>query len=174
MLIHLIPQPALKNYILAVVLLVILVAQAMSNAKVHLYRIGGYTDFRLVAKIIHDDDDFMHSNKTIYTSSDLFHHYLEADGISTTNLTVLDKNNPPDTFAPSFNNVEFYYLEYLPYDRDLLSESHTFQALSAQYKIRCMTNMKKIRVMKFSRDASAVTTPLQDCRNNLTDVPFLK
>lgn len=169
------PAPAWKKWIVTIAILLVVVVQVKSNAYYKLYAKEKSGDFRLAAKIIHDDQDFIKGHRDIVMSSDLFRHHLEESGILRNNLTLLDVNTPSagDDSAPE-NHSAFYYLEYAPYDRQLKNESPAVQALAAQYKVICITQMPWIQVVKFSRDTPVTTNEIQDCRHQLSGAVALK
>jgi len=168
-----IPSPFLKTTIAGFIVLTITILQLNSNAQYKLYSMGGNGDFRLVAKIIHDDEHFMKGNRNIVSSSNLFEHHLQAEGVITNNMAVLNSDNPVSNINNSSGTTEFYYLEYLPFDRDLLNETAAFQSLASQYKKVCMTRLPWILVVQFSRDPSASDNTAQDCRAHLANVVSL-
>jgi hypothetical protein len=172
-----IPYAMAKNPALGITLLAIAVLQINFNADYKLYRPVDDADFRLAARIIHNDAEFMKSGRTIYTSSNLFNYYLDAYSITNSNLTPLDRNNPPDFQASdntaAKNNASFYYLEHIPYLTDP-QDTRAVASLANQYKIQCITKIKKIHVFKFSRDPHAENTPEQDCLRDSPDVVTLK
>jgi len=171
--IHLIPANKFKYLITGIAVVAILITQIYSNTYYDLYAMGGNADFRLAAKIIHDDEGFMSGKKFVITTSNLFDHYLKLNKITTNNITVLNIDNQLPDYNSSAGNSEFYYLEYLPYDRELQNPTTTFQTLTRQYKKTCMTKLPWLRIVKFSRDAAVENVP-QDCRIYLSGVVTLK
>lgn len=168
--IDLIPSRRFKMGVIAISVVCILILQLNANSENNLYTRQKGPDFRLVASILHDDQEFMASNRKILMTSNIFSHHLEANGVIQPNITLLKPDVPLDKINKPSLYSAFYYLEYRPWDMQHQRETAVFETLTSEYKTLCTSQLPWLRIAKFSLDPVATGQVAPDCRDYLTDV----
>jgi 4-amino-4-deoxy-L-arabinose transferase-like glycosyltransferase len=170
--IELLPTVLGRKLVIGIVALTVITFQTRLAVQERFYQPIWIRDFRQAVQIIHDDTSFMKSSKPVFSTSDLFNHYLEIDGINNNPQPLLDDNAPPETITALTKMDKFYFLEYLPYDMNLEHESPSFKLLSSLYQTACMTKLPWIRIAKFT--TGTIPSPAPDCHDHLSGNLTLK
>lgn len=163
---------ALQPLVISLLLFVIMAVLAKSNTKYFLYKRGTDADFRLAVSIVQADEGFMDGRRKVYVSSTLFNHYLKRMGVVRESEQLVDIHQPAPDFHEAAVNTYFYYLEYRP-NKQAHSETAASRQLLSTYQLHCESRLGKIRVMKFARDHSPVTSETGDCRSYLPHMSTL-
>ncbi len=168
-----IPFPLLRNISISLIVVVIAIfltnanANANANAKQSIYIRGSNSGFNQAVKIISADTEFMHGNKRVFISTDLFKHYLDRYGITTQNNIFSGKDNLVP-IRKAIDTEHFYVLEYRGQDKDFEQDAPTFATSVEKYTVSCATRIPRFRIARFSRSAAVADMQPGDCREFLS------
>lgn len=170
------PERLRQTAILGLIVIInVPILQNTANSRA-LYSHEVNADFRSIHTILSQEPDFTSTRATIFASSPHLAFYLQDDPLHNVQVVDRNQNDPKMNHFPA--NEPFYYLEYLPDDREMLTQTPMSLYLSQHYATLCSTRLHWLLLQKFTslptNNNMPASTPARDCRDNRPDPMLMK
>ena len=131
-------------------------------------------DFRYIQTVLAQQPGFTSTRATIFANSPHLAFYLQDDPLHTLQVVRYNRKDLEKNLFPT--NGTFYYLEYQPDNREMLTQTPVSLYLSQHYATLCATRLHWLSLQKFtnpSPNISVIATP-PDCRDSRLDPMLMK